>query len=587
MDPEYGRETNAFFGKKALKNIVADRDEARKVDQPIVDGMNKDLKRSGMLLDPKFDMSDANKGKKLGEGIFGAVHESKDGKSVIKEGDIGAEELSVLGRLNGNDYFPELLNAEYHTRFGNESQELLNPQFDKNLDDLYNQNIEDGKGGVYYDPDDMDTGDFDGRFANAAARGKYAMGKASGKTPIDLIMDKDFNDPEVVEDFQRKFWDAKGQMHKMGIAHNDMHLNNSLYDPETGKFNMIDFGLAQNNPMAALQEAFGGMSGGDYQSGSATIGDSNMPHPTSYQGGSLPADMMQALEGNMGKIKEKMMSRYKERIDSPYDNLEEGHIDAFMAGGIRNKGTYLEGMGQFFDLHEDDGKGGSRLSTEGHDFVMEMINDLYDGVSDPNSPHNFADANKAPAKQRGVQAMPPAHPDVPANQYNAQKSRPGEGDFGMRGGGPDTPVAYMDINRSDAQVASERGQSAQGGLDYQNPSFYNQQSAQSRGQSAQSRGQSAYTPDDWGRTIGTKFGGTVDNAPEAGYLRRADMSAARSAGRNIQRGVGQGLEKMGNMAGGGGGAAQAKFGKGLAQKADAAKEQNRVKKEKSFRNKGR
>jgi hypothetical protein len=53
-----------------------------------------------------------------------------------------------------------------------------------------------------------------------------------------------------------------------GVAHNDMHMGNVLYDQSNKKLNVIDFGLAQLGPKAALIEALGGWYGGDWQAAS-------------------------------------------------------------------------------------------------------------------------------------------------------------------------------------------------------------------------------------------------------------------------------------------------------------------------------
>jgi hypothetical protein len=63
-------------------------------------------------------------------------------------------------------------------------------------------------------------------------------------------------------------------IHLKGIAHNDMHGFNFFYDKKTKKGMAIDFGLAKNDPKAALIEALGtgkannvtGKLGGDWQS---------------------------------------------------------------------------------------------------------------------------------------------------------------------------------------------------------------------------------------------------------------------------------------------------------------------------------
>jgi serine/threonine protein kinase len=61
---------------------------------------------------------------------------------------------------------------------------------------------------------------------------------------------------------------ARKAIHMRGVAHNDMHLGNVLYDQSKNKLNVIDFGLAQIGPKAALIEALGGWNGKDFQAAS-------------------------------------------------------------------------------------------------------------------------------------------------------------------------------------------------------------------------------------------------------------------------------------------------------------------------------
>jgi len=48
---------------------------------------------------------------------------------------------------------------------------------------------------------------------------------------------------------------ARKKMHKAGIAHNDMHSGNVMFDEATGKTTLIDFGMADIHPVSALVEA--------------------------------------------------------------------------------------------------------------------------------------------------------------------------------------------------------------------------------------------------------------------------------------------------------------------------------------------
>jgi serine/threonine protein kinase len=58
---------------------------------------------------------------------------------------------------------------------------------------------------------------------------------------------------------------ARKAIHMRGVAHNDMHAGNVLYNENKNRLNLIDFGLAQVSPKAALIEALGGNNGKDWQ----------------------------------------------------------------------------------------------------------------------------------------------------------------------------------------------------------------------------------------------------------------------------------------------------------------------------------
>lgn len=60
---------------------------------------------------------------------------------------------------------------------------------------------------------------------------------------------------------------ARKAIHTRGVAHNDMHAGNFFYDTKTKKGGLVDFGLAQVSPRAALVEAMGlgGKKQGDWQ----------------------------------------------------------------------------------------------------------------------------------------------------------------------------------------------------------------------------------------------------------------------------------------------------------------------------------
>jgi hypothetical protein len=80
--------------------------------------------------------------------------------------------------------------------------------------------------------------------------GRIAMSKVQG-TPLGMKASRANADA---------YWKARADLHRMGIAHNDMHGNNILIDNK-GKGRFVDMGLAQDNPKAALVEALGAFPG--------------------------------------------------------------------------------------------------------------------------------------------------------------------------------------------------------------------------------------------------------------------------------------------------------------------------------------
>lgn len=103
----------------------------------------------------------------------------------------------------------------------------------------------------------------DANFADASAntrRGLIAMGIVPGRDMFDRRHTDDVNGVNA----GRAFWEARRDLHKMGIAHNDMHPGNILVD-DKGKARFVDFGLAQAFPKAALAEAVGAVTGSDWQ----------------------------------------------------------------------------------------------------------------------------------------------------------------------------------------------------------------------------------------------------------------------------------------------------------------------------------
>ena len=78
------------------------------------------------------------------------------------------------------------------------------------------------------------------------------MTKVEGKPVGYRKPDDEVNGVKVAD----AYWTARAQLHRAGVAHNDMHIDNVLID-DKGKGRFVDMGLAQDNPKAALAEAMG------------------------------------------------------------------------------------------------------------------------------------------------------------------------------------------------------------------------------------------------------------------------------------------------------------------------------------------
>jgi hypothetical protein len=158
----------------------------------------------------KEDWSEsAKKGTKIGEGAFGTVMTAGQDK-LHKRGQIGEFEAEVLKRVGGKDLGPKLFVAELATEKGKD----------------YGLGIQDGR---------------------------VSMSKVPGK-PIGSTTpaSKEIGGKRVAD----IYWKAMADLHRMGIAHNDAHIDNILVD-DKGKGRWVDFGLSQPSPKAALAEAMG------------------------------------------------------------------------------------------------------------------------------------------------------------------------------------------------------------------------------------------------------------------------------------------------------------------------------------------
>ena len=328
--------TQGSYTKGIMANRAADRMAARYKDGKKVAKMNSEAKK--FVSNPDFDMDDL--GEELGSGAFGSVYESGDGQHVIKQGEIGPGELQALHMLRDNPNFPTLVNANFETPFFDESS-MEHNEFNSPHDAANSQ-------GKYFDRDEEE--EFERMFPTA--KGTYAMTKMAGRPLSDVAYDLD---DVSMEQVRRNLWLRRAAMHRLGIAHNDMHGGN-IYVDDDNNVNMLDLGLAKANPIEALMEGLGGISGEDYQ--------------LSHEGdmGRLPDDLRELLQNNRQSVRDKIL----DMIEDP-DGMNPYQLDDLMEGGIRMRDMDVNNLRETFPFLAND------------DRVKELIASLYEGI-DPDEP---------------------------------------------------------------------------------------------------------------------------------------------------------------------------------------------------------
>lgn len=336
-DDEAGEYTKAIRAHKRLQQMpLTVPDKSR------VNDMNEAAR--SLVQDPNYDMSQL--GDELGFGSFGSVHLSPDGKNVIKKGQIGPAELIALHKMRNNPAFPSLINAKFDTPFRDESL-VMAQELGLEPNEFATKQ---------YDKDDMSG--FEDKFPTA--EGTFAMTKAAGVPLYDAPYEWT---PEQGQEALKKIWKARAAMHMAGLSHNDMHGGNIYWDPDTENISLLDMGLAQDNPMAALMEAFGGVSGQDTQLDSlAGLGKFDDEDQT-----------MTGFKDRLWKLQEAMENELIGEDADPEDmdimNLRDD-IGNLFEGGIRMKDRDLGELRDKFNL--DDNK------------IKNMIKSLYGnfGMSD-------------------------------------------------------------------------------------------------------------------------------------------------------------------------------------------------------------
>lgn len=293
---EKGEYTKAMDAYRKATNM-----DQRLEDREAVKELNAMAKE--YCFDPEYDLSDDSLGEELGTGAFGSVYESADGENVIKDGEIGEEELKALDVLMDNEFTPYLVNAEFREPFMTQSER---------------------RGSM---ADSADSQDFAGlAFFDSvkSAKGRFAMSMAKG---FDLgNIDMYIGDEEGIDFAKREIWRARASIHKAGVAHNDMHSGNIFIDiPEDGwdydappKIQILDLGLARVDYMAALMEAIAGI----------TLEDGQMSPKA--MNGNLPQEMQDKMDENLAKFKEMIYEDYPEEDEEltaeDFENLFLGKI---------------------------------------------------------------------------------------------------------------------------------------------------------------------------------------------------------------------------------------------------------------------
>jgi serine/threonine protein kinase len=267
-------------------------------------------------------------GKKLGEGSFGTV--LKVGNAAHKRGEVSADEANIIKKAGELGIGPRLLGAEISTK----KREGYGV-------DLHN-----------------------GRIAMSVVPGKQmgdvkADTKVAGKNVSDI------------------YWKAMADLHRAGIAHNDAHVENILIDNK-GKGRWVDFGLAQDNPRAALAEALGSfkhLKGGDAISvpGSAR-GNGNWQARGWDATGYKLADSAKEKGGKTWEEFQQrfpVMARVWKNQDTVVQKLEKkgldvNEINSMIEHGIRSPLSSYNASDGFSKITDKQ--------------AQELLNTLYDGI---------------------------------------------------------------------------------------------------------------------------------------------------------------------------------------------------------------
>ena len=365
MRAQQGKYTKAV---KAYNQVV--RVPALGKDAEAVQELNDQVQE--FISDPNYELGPANRGQELGEGAFGTVYLSKDGQNVIKDGEIGQEEMKALDLLKDLPEFPTLINANFTDTFKHKSSAYNNPD----------QRTSQKRGAFdskYWNPEE--ESDFDRKFPSA--RGTYAMSLAAGSDINDVMYEYECDqgeDSEECYEIESNFWSTLAKMHKAGVSHNDLHGGN-IYVDDDRKANFLDLGLAKVDRLSALMEGLSSLNGNNYQ---LTM---------RMEWGNLNnIELKQQLEFN----RQKLLATIEEDYADWDDEEDTAMLEEMLEGGIRLGPDYLKKVYDGLQMDQQQ--------------LQEYIDILYEGIvqEEPDNSlegrmaKGYSDMVKSFAKDQGM-----------------------------------------------------------------------------------------------------------------------------------------------------------------------------------------
>jgi hypothetical protein len=298
-----------------------DADDMRRIDREVKADTTS---RTGKE-DYDWEDSLTKDAKVLGRGAYGTAILGGNG-DVVKRGELGDNEAALIDKAGKLGVGPRVISAE--------------------LD-----------GPADYTP--------------GAKKGHIAMTLVEGE-PIGYR-----TGPEI----SNAYWGARATLHRGGIAHNDMHIENVLVGSD-GKGRFVDMGMAQDNPKAALAEAMGVFSKplpgtAKTRKPGGPTGDGDW-QARRYD--NIGGPIIERLDKNKGKIKDDVdrLERDHPNAARVYANrdaainrlrrmgLTDQEITDIMFHGIRSKDSTFE-QGAMGKLTNDQ--------------AQEIIEVLYDGIN--------------------------------------------------------------------------------------------------------------------------------------------------------------------------------------------------------------